>query len=332
MDSSTVDPGSGGFLGIFGADAPAETAAQDAGTDTHDAAQDRTTAAEHSPPEDAPDADLSADEVVAARLAASLEADGIALPEPDAADAAPAAADPDHPLLADPGGEPSLDDLTPEQLRALAEEAIRLRGEVATGSRHETARKVAAAEAAAVAQVQAAYEQEVLAVADRHYAGVFEQRLAALIGESTEQELPARAAALAAQVYAARQAWESEQADRYEQAAQQAALAARKGVPEMRQLYAAELVRRSGLPDAAVAEVLKTANTDEFPQRVDELVGIRDALLAERARNATQRRQEANARLRDTTPRTAATGRPPGGKPPAYTGAAAEGVAIVRTL
>ncbi|MBA3585083.1 MAG: hypothetical protein H0W36_11250 [Gemmatimonadetes bacterium] len=325
MDS-TVDPGPAGFLGIFGSNAED---APETEPETNDADQAETTAADPDSPEGE---DLSADDLVAARLAASLEADGIEIPDPDDAEAQPVEGEADHLLLAETEDTPSLDSLSAEQLRALAEEAIRLRGEVSVTSRQDAARKVAVAEAAALSQVQAAYEQNVLAVSASHYGAVFNQRLTALIGEVSEQELPARAAALADQVYAARQQWESEQYEAYEQQARAAALNARKGVPEMRQLYAGELVRKSGLPDAAVAEVLKTTNSDEFPARVEELLAIRDALLAERARNQQQRRQEGNQRLREVAPRTAASGRPKGGKPPAYTGSAAEGARIISLL
>lgn len=330
MDSeSQVDAGPRGFLDIFGGASTEDATSESAHVDP---TQGEPTAASATAPE-VPDQDLSAEEVVAARFAAALDSAGSDLPTPDEDDAGTTPAETtDHPLLANPDGEPSLDALTPEQLRALAEEAIRLRGEVSSSSRQEAARKVQMAEAAAVAQVQSAYERDVLAVSQRHYDAVFQERLTRLVGEVPEHELPTRIAALANQVYQARTAWEAQQLDAYEQHAQQAALAARKSVPEMRQLYAAELVKRAGLPDGAVAEVLKVRNTDEFPARVEELLGIRDALLAERQKNQQQRRVEANQALRDTTPRTTATGRPPGGKVPDYRGTAAEGAAILSHL
>jgi hypothetical protein len=328
MDSSTVDPGAKGFLGIFG-DNAADAAPPE--PDAHDAAHDDATAADADSPEGSSTDDLSAEEVVAARLAAAAEASGIDVPDPDESEPAPDASEATHPLLAQPDAEPSLDALTPEQLRALAEEAIRLRGEVSTSSQAEAARKVDAAIATAVAQVQTEFEQNVLAVSANHYRAVYRDRLAKLANEVTEEQLPDAAAALADQVWAARKAWEDEQADAYEARAQQAAYAARLNAPEFRQYAAEHLVRQAGLPAAAVAEVLKTQDTRQFEARVAELVGIRDALLAERQRNQNQRRADANKALRDTTPRTAATGRPPGGKPPAYKGTAAEGVAIVRS-
>lgn len=329
MDSATIDAGPKGFLSIFGSAAAEETAAPEA--DSVETPQDATSAADTAVSPD----EWSADELVAARLAASLDDDGT-----ESAETQDATADPDgdaedaetHPLLAVPDSAPSLDTLTPEQLRVLAEEAIRLRAEASTTSRHDTARKVAAAEAAAVAEVQAAFEREVLAVSEAHYTAVFEARLADLVNRVSEAELPARAAALHAQVAAARQQYEAQQAEQYEERARQAALAARKSVPEMRQLYAAELVTRAGLPDTAVAEVLKVRSTDDFAAEVDKLVGMRDALLAERNRNRQQRRKEANAALEETTPRTATTGRPRGGKPPEYRGTAHEGARLLSLM
>ena len=322
MDSTTVDSGPSGFLGIFGKSQPAPAEPD------HDVTPSEPTVAEASTP-DVPDQDLSAEEIVAARFAASLAESGIEVPdtgelEPDTTESPES-----HPLLAKPDGDQPLDSLTPEQLRALAEEAIRLRSEVSTTSRNDAARKVQMAEATAVAQVQAAYDRDVIAVADRHYAQVFAERAAEIIRTSSEDEAVARVTALQTQINRAREQWVDQQTVAYEQRAQAAALAARKSVPEMRRLYAAELVKQAGLPETAVPEVLKVRNTDDFAAEVEKLVGMRDALLAERQRNQQSRRVEANQALRDTTPRTAATGRPPGGKPPEYKGTAAEGARIL---
>lgn len=328
MDSTTVDPGLAGFLGIAREGADAEPT-PDAGTDTLDAAQTDAAAADAAP-EEAPDQDLPAAEVVAARLAASLDEPGIEAPDPESAAAAPPEGE--HPLLTEAEAEFSYESLTEEQKRALAEEAIRLRGEVSTKSQQDAANKVREAEEAAASEVQSAYEQNVLAVARRHYAGVFKERLAALMPTVSEEELPARAMALAEQVWDARQQWVDQQGDAYEELAKERVLAARYNAPEFRQYAAEKLVAEAGLPPAAAAEVLKTTNTADFPARVQELVGIRDALLAERARSQQRQREEGRQRLAADAPRTAATGRPRGGKPPEYRGVAAEGVAIVRQI
>ena len=331
MDS-TVDSTSKGFFNIFGGDSAASDSTSDSPADPSPGPE--PTAADADAPEQVPDQDLTAEEVVAARLAASLEADGIEIPDPDAAEETPDSGD--HPLLSATEGEPSLDEMTPEQLRALAEEAIRLRGEVSTSTQAEAARKVQVAEAAAVAQVQAAFEQNVIAVADAHYTRVYQDRLSQLMGSVTEDELPGRAAALAQQVWVARQQWEAEQADAYEAQARQAALNARLQSPDFRQYAAAELVKQAGFRGeaaaVAVAEVLKVRDTRDFETEVGKLVTYRDGLQAERAKNQASRRKEANARLAESPVRTATTGRAPGGKPPAYKGTAAEGVAIVATM
>jgi hypothetical protein len=327
MDS-TVDPTPQGFFSIFGGESAASDATPDSPADPTPQAE--PTAADADAPEQVSDQDLTAEEVVAARLAASLDDSGIAFPDPDDAEEVPETGD--HPLLGATAGDPSLDEMTPEQLRALAEEAIRLRGEVSTSTQTERERKVQMAEAAAVASVQTAFERNVIAVADAHYTNVYRERVADLAARVTEAELPAAAAALANQVYAARQQWEAEQAEAYEAQAKQAALNARLQSPDFRQYAAEALVTQAGLPSAAVAEVLKTADTRQFEARVTELVAIRDALQAERAKNQAVRRKEANARLAETPVRTATTGRAPGGKPPAYKGTAAEGVAIVATM
>lgn len=334
MDSTTVDSGPRGFLDIMRGD---DAAAAPSDTERSDDVQVETTAAEATSPETANDADLSADEVIAARFAA-LDDTTVAAPDTDETETETAAEDQaSHPLLATPTGEPSLDSLTPEQLRVLAEEAIRLRNEVTTNSRHEAARKVAAAEAAAVAQVQAAFEREVLAVSEAHYTAIFDERMEKIEELSEDQPRPAlyrkiEASKLRRLIDAAKQQWESQQAEQWEQRAKAAAIAARKNVPEVRQLYAAELLRQAGLPEAAVPQVLTVPDTDGFPARVEELVGIRDALLAERNRNQAQLRKQANKTLIETTPRTAVTGRPPGGKPPEYRGSKAEGARLLALM
>jgi hypothetical protein len=331
MDS-TVDPTSKGFLNIFGGD----SAASDTNTDSpaDPSTQAEPTAADADAPEQVSDQDLTAEEVVAARLAASLEADGIEIPDPDGEEEPPDSGD--HPLLGATEGEPSLDEMTPEQLRALAEEAIRLRGEVSTSTQAEAARKVQMAEAAAVAQVQTAYERDMAASA-QHYQTFYRNELAKVAREVTEAELPDAAAALAGRVWAAQREYETGLLDGtddfvgYEALSKQAALSARLQSPDFRQYAAAELVKQAGLPQAAVAEVLKTADTRQFEARIAELVAIRDALQAERAKNQASRRKEANARLAESTVRTATTGRSPGGKLPDYKGIAAEGIAIIRS-
>src|SRR5262245_6591233 len=126
--SDGVDPGAAGFLSIFG---PATDTADPSPVDSTESSYDASSAeappaAEPSSPED-----LSADEVVAARFVASLEADGIEIPEEEEAEAAPL-----------PTGELDLSSLTPEQLRTLANEAISLRARVTQADQNAVAQKV----------------------------------------------------------------------------------------------------------------------------------------------------------------------------------------------
>jgi len=86
MDS-TVDSTSKGFFNIFGGDSAASDSTSDSPADPSPGPE--PTAADAAAPEQVPDQDLTAEEVVAARLAASLEADGIEIPDPDAAEEAP---------------------------------------------------------------------------------------------------------------------------------------------------------------------------------------------------------------------------------------------------
>ena len=325
--------GAEGFLTIFGtdvaeSDSPTDNQAVDAS-----AAPDGTTAAEPSAPDGSADQDLTAEELVAARFAASLDADGIEAPEPGE-DADEDDAEETHPLLAEADGDTDLDSLTPEQLRSLAEEALALRQEVSKADRSEVARKVAAAEQQAVAQVQSAYEREVLQVSAQHYDRIYQDRLERIEVESERFDDPkayrkAQSARLRAQVDAAQRQWEAEQTPAYNERAYTSALAARKQVPELRQLYAQELVTQKALPPAAVAELLKVKNTDDFADRADELVGIRDLLVKREQVNRTKVKQEANKRLAANSIRTPSTGRTRGGKPPEYKGTAEEGAHIL---
>ena len=315
-----VDEGAQGFLSIYGSDAADSTdnPSQDA-----DSSQMEATAADEAAPDEVDQDDLSAEDIVAARFAASLEDDGIEIPEPGD-ESVEMEGDDEHPLLAEGESDTDLDTMTPEQLRALAAETIALRQQVSQSDKAEVARKVADAERQAVADVQTAYQREVLEVSADHYGRIFQERL-----ERTGYE-PEAIARLRAQVNAAQQQWEAEQYAAYDLRAVDAAKNARKNVPELRKLYATELLTQRGITDArAVDDLLKTRDTDDFVARADELVAIRDALLKERERNRQQRRKDANKQAAANTVRTPATGRPKGGKPPAYKGTAEEGARIL---
>ncbi|HKN42917.1 MAG TPA: hypothetical protein VJW23_03265, partial [Propionibacteriaceae bacterium] len=206
MEGNGVDPGASGFLSIFGSDAePAESPES----------TDESTSAESTSPQESDDYS-SAEDVVAERFAASLEADGIEWPE-----------DEDEERVEAPQGELDLDSLTPEEMRALAEEAIGLRQQVSQADRQYVAGKVEEATNNAVRSVQQAYQREVLDVSAKHYQSYFAQQQAKIIRAAQETQNPEQyivrhTATLFNTVLNARLKWESEQADAYDQRLQDA--------------------------------------------------------------------------------------------------------------
>jgi hypothetical protein len=310
-----VDPGEGGFLSIFGSDADA------ASTETTESTDESTYTESASPQGD--EEPLSADEVVAARFAASLEADGIEWPDDEEDEGADA-----------PQGEFDLDALTPEQMRALAEEAFGLRQQVSQADREYVANKVVDATQQAIAHVQQQYRRDVLDVSAKHYASYFAQQQAKIIRAAEETQNPQQyivrhSATLFNTVLEARLKWEAEQAEGYDQHLQQTISQARKSVPEVRTLYAADLAAEFGLPPAAIKEIAKTRSIDDFRSRAEELAGLRQLLAKRDMEQAQQRRVDANRRLVEQPVRTTPNGRPRGGKPPAYKGTADEGLRIL---
>jgi hypothetical protein len=309
-----VNSGAEGFLNIFRAEG-AESATADAPDDS----QDSRTADSASPQTEE---SLSADDVVAARFAASLEADGIEWPGDEEEE---------------DDGEPrelSLDDLTPEQMRALAEEAIDLRARVSQADRDFVAGKLQDATRNAVAHMQGLYQRDVLNVSAKHYAGYFAQQQSKIIQAAQETQNPAQyivrhSATLFNTVLEARLKWESEQAAEYDDRVKEAVSVARKSVPELRQLYAADLAVEFGLPEAAIKEIAKTRSIDDFRQRAEELAGLRHLLAQRDKEQAQQRRVDANKRLKEHPVRTTPNGRAAGGKVPDYKGTAEEGVRIM---
>jgi hypothetical protein len=311
--SSTIDAGPQGFLGIFGSEADAPT------DDSYD---ESSSEAASSADADSPEAYTSADDVVAARFAASLEADGYELPSDDDE------YEEEEPDTSD------LDNLTTAQLRALAEEAVELRSRVSQDDRNRVVERVRAAEQQAVAEVQAAFEQRVLKRSADHYRREYNQRMARIIAASKSADNPDAYVAQASdrlveQVTRARLQWEAEQQAQYDAYALQRALHARKQVPELRQLYAHELAQEYELPARAAQELLRVREIDDFRARAEEMAGIRDMLAEREQRSAATRRQEANRRLRENPIRTSVTGRARGGVVPAYRGTADEGVRIL---
>lgn len=315
METGGVDPGESGFLSIFGSES-SESAESPESSDESTYAEAASPQSEEEP--------LSADDVVAARFAASLEADGIEWPDEEG----------DEDETESPQGEVDLDELTPEQMRALAEEAIGLRQQVSQADRQYVAGKVEEATNNAIAQVQQQYRRDVIDVSAKHYAGYFAQQQAKIIRAAQETQNPEQyivrhSATLFNTVLDARSKWEAEQAQGYDQHLEQAISTARKSVPEVRTLYAADLAAEFGLPPAAIKEIAKTRSIDDFRTRAEELAGLRQLLARRDQEQAQQRRVDANKRLVEQPVRTTPNGRPRGGKPPAYRGTAEEGSRIL---
>ena len=320
-----VNPGAEGFLSIFNADGDA-TASDESSQDTPD---DGSSEAGSSPQTD--EESLSADEIVAQRFAASLEADGIEMLADEEDDAESQAES--------PTGEVDLDALTPEQMRALAEEAIGLRAQVSQADRQAVARKLEEATHQAIAQVQSQYQREVVDVAEKHYAGYFAQQMAKIERTAQTTDNPERyriqqAAVLFQTVTKARLEWEAEQAaaEDWSSRMETAIATARKSVPEVRILYAADLAAKYDLPRQAIKEIAKTRSIDDFEDRARELAGLRQLLVEREKRDAQKRRVEANQKLIDNPVRTTPNGRPRGGTVPDYRGTAEEGVRVLSTF
>lgn len=332
-----VDTGASGFLNIFSDAASTETPtdSQTAADTTIDAdSQAGATAADTSEPSGADDGQYTdADDVVAARFAASLEADGIETPEPGEEQDVEAAPE---------EGAFDFESLTPAELRALAEEAIALKAE--KGQTDEQAlvatvkAKVEEAEANAVAAVTRQYETEVLTTSRNHYAAQLNQRVAGIVRAAKNQDDPdayitQQTIAAAHAVFDARTEWEAKQAQDWDQHAVDAALEARKRVPELRDLYARRLATELNLPEQAVADIAHAnRDIDHFRQRAEELVGLAKALGTERKKSNQKKRTDANRELQEAPIRTSSTGRQPGGKVPAYKGTADEGMRILSLM
>jgi hypothetical protein len=308
----------GGFSAIFGEQAAAAEPSTETPTEDTEA-QPEATSAEATTPESTDDGqELSAEDVVAARLAASLEADGIAVPEPGEEDEEEAAET--------DGAALSLEDLTPEQYQAVLDELEELRARTTTNDRQAIANKVIAAEQQAYAAVWQEYNEQVVPKSEAHYRAEFIQRASKAYDQHESQPNPKqwllgqieaeRAAVMSSQIN-----WETKQQNDCEQRAIAAAIAARKSVPELRQLHAQELAAKFSLPaEVVVPLILKVANVDEFEAEAERLAGVRDFAAKERSQSNTRKRQQANQELRETPVRTPATARPRSAEVPEYKG------------
>lgn len=320
--SAGIDPSAGGFASIFGSTADVPTDALE--TDSPDGA----TAADTDSPE-APDGELSAEELVAARFAAAREEDGI---EPDAED---------EPEQADLAGA-DLESLTPDQIRALAAEALTLKGQQSAWQeqqlREGVKARVAQAEAAAIDAVTAQFQQTVLKDSANHYDSILRERIDTITKIARTQDDPdafiATQSLLAMNtVMKYRREYESEQANAWDARAEQAKDEARGRVPELRALYARDLAQHYGLPEAAIADIAHgSRHIQNFDHRAQELVEIARTLGDERKRTATSKRTAANTALREQPVRTATTGRSTSAKPRDYTGSTAELAAMLPFL
>lgn len=327
------DPTTSGFLNIFRSDDGSTDTQTDASLDTD--SQVDATAADTDSPELDDGQDLSAEDVVAARLAASLEADGIEVPDPDAE-----TEDDEEPVE----GALNLDDLTAEEIRALAEEAIALKQREAQTSEESqkqmVRQKVEEAEAEAIALVDQQFETEVLSKSEHHYTAQLSQRTANILRAARNEDNPdqyilAHFLKEAKAVSAAQREWEDQQAtsEVWAQRVQAARLAARQNVPEARDYVARVLAAKYGLPEAAVAQINHpNRHMTHFEERAQELAGLVAARVADGKKTAQDKRQAANKKLQEQPIRTSSTGRQAGGKPPSYKGVAEEGLPILKLL
>lgn len=317
-DDQTIDEGPRGFLDIFSsnADTPDTPDTDDAPTtDQAEVAADAT-----APDEDQDDgADLSAEERVAANLAAAMGDEGIEVPEPG--DTTTEA----EPL---PEGEIDLETLTPEQLRVLAEEAIKLRAEVSTNEEQRVLTEIQNAENQVAGMWQQTEQR-----AETHYAAELRKRISnarkqAEVRDDGDAYFEAEVDRQRALVEKAKHDWlkgEAEDLGEKLQAYRQ---------EQLKPFYARQLVKQAGLPPSAVKELLEDEGLpwQRYPKRVQELVAMRD-ILAENQTKADQKvRAEGRKRLIETAVVVPASGRAKPFKRKEYEGTAAEGLSILKTM
>lgn len=340
--TESAEPGFEGFLDIFGdsgfaaehvAESETEPEESPAPRRMRDAAE--TSAAEEESEED----DLTADERVAANFAAV--ADELGLTEEAGEE------EEEDQLLGKQDGEVDYSDLsklTREQLEALASESMGLKEKVQRVDEEEVMRRVQAAEQKAVQDVQTRFESEVREPSKKHYRTQFVNRLAAIIrdaatSENHDQHILRNAGALFDHLVESRLKYEEEEAQKWENEVEQAVLTARKNVPELREVYARQLLAANNLPvtDKSVAAVMKTKSgrerpADDFKDRVDELVEMRDRFARQQAKSTERIREEGKKRLRETSPRTTTAVRAKTRKPVEYKGEIEEGIKILSSI
>ncbi len=99
---------------------------------------------------------------------------------------------------------------------------------------------------------------------------------------------------------------------------------------ELKPAYIADLTAELGLNKAAIPELMKVNDPDAILARAQELVVMRDAVLAARQRDRQTTRKQAAQDVRSTTVRPPATGRPRAEKPKPLKGDESEGWLLLR--
>jgi hypothetical protein len=325
-DDQTVDEGARGFLNIFGSGA--DTPDTPDSPDTPDEApttDSATVAADDSPPEQDQDdgPELTAEERVAANLAAALDEEGYEVDTGE--DPAPVATEAKAEA---PDGEVDLDRLTPEELRAYAEEAIKLRAEIPAQEEQRVVADIQVAE-----QQAAGYWQSEQQRADAHYRAELTKRIAQARSDAETKDNPdayfvAEVERQTAIVETAKKGWLSEQGQGIEAQLQ----AYRQEL--LKPFYARQLVKEAGLPASAAQELLADDGLpwQRYAKRVDELVAMRNVLAENQSKADQKVRAEGRKRLIDTAVVVPTSGRAKPFKRARYEGTAAEGLSIIKTM
>jgi hypothetical protein len=330
-NGGAMDEGPKGFLSIFKSDDAADTPPR---PDTEELTQpesvdpEQAVAAEPAAPE-RPDGGETAADRVAANLAASLEADGVELPE------AQAGADEETgelPLLAD--GRVDISKLSPEQLQAYVEDAIALREQISQQDIEGVTRELTTAETNAES-----LKQRTTQAVQQAASQWIEQELDARWEQAQEKDDP--------------KAWFMAQKRQVEAAARdhystylQGQLAEIDGQlktfkrERLKPHYAEWLLthnpdstpREIPLPQAALQELLKVKDPDDMPSRADELMQIANYLGTLDLQNVQQQRVQARKQIVESTVRSPGTGTPVPRERKPYQGSPEEGAAILSFL
>jgi hypothetical protein len=313
------------FLGLLTDDDAAESAP------VADESEDAPAAADLSAVEEEPDdeADLTPEERVAAALADEAEDDALAVADPE--DPAPpeAATDADD-----------LDDLSEEEIRQIARDALANR----ESDRRKRAEAIEATTvAAAQKDLDGLYQEYNVALTRvrQHYTREESRLLRELRRESERQTNPeayydANVDRVVANVrqhedtYIAQNLttpYEQRVRDRQQRIPDEVG---RAMFAELKGDYVRDLTKELGLNAAAIPELMKVDDPDAILARAQELVVMRDAVLAARARDRQSQRRTARREVATTAVRPPTTGRPKAGTPRQLKGDVAEGWELLR--